>query len=135
MANTKKITKREVLNELLKEDLIQDTPMYKTYIVHELELLDKKNASAKGKDKTKENQEIESMIIETLKAITTEEKSQFTVTEIMKASEEMQNYVCESTGKALSNSKLTYVIRDMLSKENPQIANVKSGKSSLYSLI
>ena len=75
------------------------------------------------------------MIIETLKAITTEEKSQFTVTEIMKASEEMQNYVCESTGKALSNSKLTYVIRDMLSKENPQIANVKSGKSSLYSLV
>lgn len=134
MANTK-VTKREVLNELLKEDLIQDTPMYKTYVVHELELLDKKNASAKGKDKTKENQEIESMIIETLKAITTEEKSQFTVTEIMKASEEMQNYVCESTGKALSNSKLTYVIRDMLSKENPQIANVKSGKSSLYSLI
>lgn len=135
MANTKKITKREVLNELLKEDLIQDTPMYKTYVVHELELLDKKNASAKGKDKTKENQEIESMIIETLKAITTEEKSQFTITEIMKASEEMQNYVCESTGKALSNSKLTYVIRDMLSKENPQIANVKSSKSSLYSLI
>lgn len=134
MANTK-VTKREVLNELLKEDLIQDTPMYKTYVVHELELLDKKNASAKGKDKTKENQEIETMIIETLKAITTEKKSQFTVTEIMKASEEMQNYVCESTGKALSNSKLTYVIRDMLSKENPQIANVKSGKSSLYSLI
>ena len=135
MANTKKITKREVINELLKEDLIQDTPMYKTYLEHELELLDKKNASAKGKDKTKENQEIENMIIETLKEITTEEKSQFTVTEIMKASEEMQNYVCESTGKTLSNSKLTYVIRDMLSKENPQIVNIKSGKSSLYSLI
>lgn len=135
MANTKKITKREVLNELLKEDLIQDTPMYKTYVVHELELLDKKNASAKGVDKSQENKEIEDMIIATLKEITTDDKTQFTITEIMKASEDMQKYVCKSTGKALSNSKLTYVIRDMLSKENPQIVNIKSGKSSLYSLI
>ena len=85
MANTKKITKREVINELLKEDLIQDTPMYKTYLEHELELLDKKNASAKGVDKSQENKEIEDMIIATLENITNDEKSQFTVTEIMKA--------------------------------------------------
>lgn len=135
MANTKKITKREVINELLREDLIQDTPMYKTYLEHELELLDRKNANSKKTDATKENKEIADIVIETLQDITTDEKSQFTVTEIMKASEEMQDYTCESTGKVLSNSKLTYVLGLMLKEDTPRIANIKSGKNSLYTLI
>lgn len=133
MADTKKITKREVINELLREDLIQNTPMYKNYLEHELELLDRKNASSKGSKSNEENQKIGQMLLEEMAKLESTGKVQYTITELMKSSAIIQNYVCEN-GKALSNSKITAIFQKMLESDKAPIVNVKSGKASLYQL-
>lgn len=129
----KKITKREVINELLKEDLIQDTPMYKNYLEHELELLDRKNASSKNGKSSKENETIGKMLLEEMAKLESTGKAQYTITELMKSSEIIQDYVCEN-GKALSNSKITAIFKAMLESANSPIVNVKDKKNSFYSL-
>ena len=132
MTETKKITKREVINELLKEDLIQNTPMYKDYLEHELELLDRKNSSAKTSN-TEENQEIAKILLEEMEKLESTGKQSYTITELMKSSDIIQNYICES-GRPLSNPKITSIFRDMLEKENSPIVNIKDKKNSFYSL-
>ena len=132
MTETKKITKREVINELLREDLIQNTPMYKNYLEHELELLDRKNASSKSGN-NEENTKIGQMLLEEMAKLEATGKAQYTITELMKSSDIIQDYVCEN-GKALSNSKITSIFGKMLETDNAPIVNVKSGKSSLYQL-
>lgn len=129
----KKITKREVINELLKEDLIQNTPMYKNYLEHELELLDKKNASSKGGKSSEENKTIGKMLLEEMAKFENTGKTQYTITELMKSSDIIQNYVCEN-GKVLSNSKITAIFKSMLESDNSPIVNVKNKKNSFYSL-
>jgi len=128
----KKITKREVINELLREDLIQNTPMYKDYLEHELELLDRKNANSKTSN-NEENQEIANMLLEEMAKLEATGKTQYTITELMKSSEVIQNYVCANE-KALSNSKISSIFQKMLQSENAPIVNVKDKKVSLYSL-
>lgn len=129
----KKITKREVINELLKEDLIQDTPMYKNYLEHELELLDRKNASSKNGKSSKENETIGKMLLEEMAKLEATGKAQYTITELMKSSQAIQDYVCEN-GKVLSNSKITAIFKTMLALDNAPIVNVKNKKNSFYSL-
>lgn len=129
----KKITKREVINELLKEDLIQSTPMYKNYLEHELELLDRKNASSRGSKSSEENKTIGKMLLEEMAKFENTGKTQYTITELMKSSDIIQNYVCEN-GKVLSNSKITAIFKSMLESDNSPIINVKNKKNSFYSL-
>ena len=129
----KKITKREVINELLKEDLIQSTPMYKNYLEHELELLDRKNASSKGSKSSEENKTIASMLLEEMAKLEATGKAQYTITELMKSSQAIQDYVCEN-GKVLSNSKITAIFKTMLTLDNAPIVNIKDKKNSYYSL-
>lgn len=129
----KKITKREVINELLKEDLIQSTPMYKNYLEHELELLDRKNASSRGSKSSEENKTIASMLLEEMAKLEATGKAQYTITELMKSSQAIQDYVCEN-GKVLSNSKITAIFKAMLESANSPIVNVKDKKNSFYSL-
>ena len=129
----KKITKREVINELLREDLIQNTPMYKDYLEHELELLDRKNASSKSGKSKEENLEIENMLLEEMAKLEATGKTQYTITELMKSSQVIQDYVCDNE-KPLSNPKITAIFKDMLNRENAPIVNVKDKKNSFYSL-
>lgn len=129
----KKITKREVINKLLKEDLIQRTPMYKNYLEHELELLDRKNASSKGSKSSEENKTIASMLLEEMAKLEATGKAQYTITELMKSSQAIQDYVCEN-GKVLSNSKITAIFKIMLALDNAPIVNIKDKKNSYYSL-
>jgi hypothetical protein len=130
MAETKKITKREVITELLKEDLIQETPMYKDYLVHELELLDKKNASSRGAKDSEETQEIATMLLEEMAKFEETGKEKYTISELMQFSETIQNYTY-GDNKVLSNSKITSVLRNVLKE---QVANVKDKKNSYYYL-
>lgn len=132
MAETKKITKREVINELLREDLIQSTPMYKDYLEHELELLDRKNSN-RGTKSNEENQVIASMLLEEMAKLEATGKAQYTITELMKSSQAIQDYVCEN-GKVLSNSKITAIFKTMLALDNAPIVNIKDKKNSYYSL-
>lgn len=130
MAETKKITKREVITELLKEDLIQETPMYKDYLAHELELLDKKNASSRGAKDSEETQEIATMLLEEMAKFEETGKEKYTISELMQFSETIQNYTY-GDNKVLSNSKITSVLRNVLKE---QVANVKDKKNSYYYL-
>lgn len=130
MAETKKITKREVITELLKEDLIQETPMYKDYLVHELELLDKKNASSRGAKDSEETQEIATMLLEEMAKFEETGKEKYTISELMQFSETIQNYTY-GDNKVLSNSKITSILRNVLKE---QVANVKDKKNSYYYL-
>lgn len=130
MAETKKITKREVITELLKEDLIQETPMYKDYLVHELELLDKKNASSRGAKDSEETQEIATMLLEEMAKFEETGKEKYTISELMQFSETIQNYTY-GDNKVLSNSKITSVLRNVLKE---QVANIKDKKNSYYYL-
>ena len=130
MAETKKITKREVITELLKEDLIQETPMYKDYLVHELELLDKKNASSRGAKDSEETQEIATMLLEEMAKFEETGKEKYTISELMQFSETIQNYTY-GDNKVLSNSKITSVLRNVLKE---QVANTKDKKNSYYYL-
>ena len=106
MAETKKITKREVINELLKEDLIQDTPMYKEYLEHELELLDRKNASAKGNSSNEENEKIKEILIEELAKV----GKPITITDLMNQSEVIKTTTFGKENKPLSNQKISSIL-------------------------
>ena len=132
MTETRKITKREVINELLKEDLIQETPMYKEYLEHELELLDKKNASSKSSN-NEETQEIADMLLEEIEKFEATGKSQYTITELMKSSDIIQNYTYgKDNDRVLSNSKITSIFKTLLADK--KIVNIKDKKNSYYSL-
>ena len=68
MAETKvvKVTKRDNINSLLKRDDLTDNE--RTYLMHELELIEKKNAYRSKADiaKSKENIAIEELIVKIL---------------------------------------------------------------------
>ena len=63
----KKVTKRVVLEMMLGVAEIQANADMLNYVNHELELLDKKNASATKSAKQKENDNIKDVIIELFK--------------------------------------------------------------------
>lgn len=133
MAEIKRPTKREVLTRMLEEGVIQTNEDYKYYVEHELELLDRKNASSKGSKTNEENVRIGKMLLEEMAKFEATGKAQYTITELMKFSEVIQDYVCDNE-KALSNSKISAIFQKMLENENAPIVNVKDKKVSLYSL-
>lgn len=66
MAN--KITKKEVIEKMLSEEMIQNNEMYRTFLEHEKELLEKR-AGAKKPTKTQvENEALKAKIVEILSA-------------------------------------------------------------------
>lgn len=124
------MTKRETLNYLIenygKDNVVVD------FANHELELLNKKNSNRSNKN-SEEDTKITDMIIEAISNLTTNEKSMFTITEIL-SYETLRDYICDN-GKALSNSKITALVRKEIENANPRIVNVKTGKTSLYGLV
>jgi hypothetical protein len=123
-----KMTKREVINKMLEDEYVSSIADYKTYLTHELELLDKKKSSAKTD--TEENENIAKIAVDVLKKMTTEDKTLFTITEILK-NDELSTYKLKN-GKLLSASKLTYVLRNEIGKT---VVNIKDSKTSRYGLI
>ena len=97
MAN--KVTKREVINTMLKEEVIVSNDTYKAYLTHELELLDKKAGSKKPTKTQEENISIKGIILNVL----TENGA--TVTEIQSKSEALS---------ALSNQRISALLRQMI---------------------
>jgi hypothetical protein len=100
----KKITKREVINSMLANEVIAQNEVYVAYLKNELALLDKK-AERKGKsaDEVAQVNAIKSAITETLATI-----GKGTVTEIQKANSELSGY---------SNQKLSALLRAMVADE------------------
>ena len=77
----KKITKREKLEMLLKEETVQSNAMYKELIEKEIETLQKKADNRKPTEKQKENAELGKKAVEYLN----EQNARLTVTQLQMA--------------------------------------------------
>lgn len=115
----KKITKREVINTMLADEVIKANEMYVAYLKHELELLDKK-AEKKGKT-DEELQEIARLQNLVMSAVEKVEKG--TVTEIQKADEELA---------VLSNQKMTSILKAL--KEEGKVVRATEGRKTIFYL-
>lgn len=117
MAN--KITKREVINAMLKEVVIAGNETYVAYLQNELKLLDKK-AERKGKsaEEIAEQNRLQDLVIAVLQG-----NGSGTVTEIQKASTELS---------ALSNQKVTALLKALI--ELGQVKKETEGRKSVFSL-
>ena len=116
MAN--KITKREVINTMLKEEVVLNNAVYKAYLENELALLDKK---AQNKKATKTQEENVAIKEEILDVLSTEGA---TVTEIQAKSEVLGG---------LSNQRVSALLRQLV--EAGKVNKVVDKKKSYFSLV
>lgn len=116
MAN--KMTKRDVVNMMLAEDVIKANPIYSDYLTHELELLNKKSTSKKKASEDETNVELQTVVLEVLAKI-----KSGTVTEIQKQDERLS---------ALSNQKVTSLLRAL--RTDGQVVKNTDKKKSTFSL-
>ena len=116
MAN--KITKREVINAMLKEEVVLNNATYKAYLENELALLDKKAANKKATKTQEENVAIKEEI---LNVLTTEGA---TVTEIQAKSEVLGG---------LSNQRVSALLRQLV--ENGKVVKTTDKKKSYFALV
>lgn len=115
MAN--KVTKREVINAMLNEELIQANDSYRAYLKNELELLDRKIANKKATKTQEENVSIKAEI----KAVLTNEGA--TVTEIQTKSAVLSE---------LSNQRVSALLRQLV--EAGEVVKTTDKKKSYFAL-
>lgn len=96
-----KLTKKEIVNMLLKEQFIQDNSVYMGYLKNELALLEKKSAGKKATATQKLNEGIKGTILKTL----VEVGKPVTVTELQGASVDLSGY---------SNQKLSALLKQLV---------------------
>ena len=118
MAN--KITKREVINMMLADATISANETFKTYLEHELELLDNKKASKKATQNQEENEDYKAIILKVLGKI-----ERGTVTEIMKADETLSE---------LSNQRVSALLRQLKENEG-KVDKITEGRKSVFFLV
>lgn len=117
MAN--KITKREVINAMMNEAVVQDNETYMAYLKNELALLDKKASNKKATKVQEANVGIKATILEVLGC-----GKAMTVTEMMKANAELG---------ALSNQKISALVRQLI--ETGEVNKIVDKKVSRFTLV
>lgn len=114
---TKKMTKREMYNEILKE---LTNPAHIEFINHELELLAKKNSSEKKPTATqKENVDLKNQILENM-----ESEKLYTITDMMK------QFDCLS---GLSNQRVSALVRQL--KEDNLVERIEEKRKAFFKKI
>lgn len=107
-----KLTKRQVIEKMLKEDFVVANVDYVNYLQNELKLLDNKKAanSAKAKANAQENVNL----VNTLVEILTNVDKPMTITEILAIPEVAQIRVKDENDneKPLSTSKVSYLLNN-----------------------
>lgn len=116
MAN--KITKREVIGMMMKEEVVKANPTYVAYLENELALLDKKAQNKKATKTQEQNVGIKATILEVLGTI-----GSGTVTDIQNGNEELS---------ALSNQKVSALVRQLV--ESGEVVKTTDKKKSIFSL-
>ena len=116
MAN--KITKREVIGMMMKEEVVKANPTYVAYLENELALLDRKAQNKKATKTQEQNVGIKATILDVLATI-----GSGTVTDIQNGSEELS---------ALSNQKVSALIRQLV--ESGEVVRTTDKKKSIFSL-
>lgn len=118
MAN--KITKREVINTMLADEVIKANEMYVAYLEHELELLDKKAQKKATSPNAEENEVIKNVILEVLAKV-----GKGTVTELQMADERigLDKY---------RNQRISAVLKKMVEDDKTVIKATENRKSVFY---
>ena len=116
MAN--KITKREVIGMMMKEEVVKANPTYVAYLENELALLDKKAQNKKATKTQEQNVGIKATILKVLATI-----GSGTVTDIQNGNEELS---------ALSNQKVSALVRQLV--ESGDVVKTTDKKKSIFSL-
>lgn len=117
MEKTTKITKRMAIERALEMNEVQADEIVKNYLVHELELLDKKSTSRKTTANQENNKEIKEMIIAKL----VELGRSVTISELQKESAELGEY---------SNQKISALLKQL--KEDGRVDKMKDKKATLF---
>lgn len=107
-----KLTKRQVIEKMLKEEIVVANVDYTNYLQNELRILDnKKNAnSARAKANAEENAKIANTLVEILKA----QDKLMTISEILTIPEVASIRVKDEDNneKPLSTSKVSYLLNN-----------------------
>ena len=119
MAN--KITKREVINSMLQNEVVKANPTWVDYLTHEIELMDNKKANKKATPTQVENEVIKARIITALDQV----GKPVTISELQGADANLAQY---------STSKLSALMRQLVVDEG-KVAKTTDKKRSLFSLI
>lgn len=117
MTNTKKPTKRENYNALLKIEAVANNSELVEFINHEIELLDKKNSADKKPTATQvANEALKNTILDYM-----EPSIGYTVTDIIKGVEECSE---------LSNQKVSALMRAL--KDEGKVTKTEGKKTLFY---
>lgn len=116
MAN--KVTKREVINAMLANEVISANSTWVAYLKNELALIEKKAANKKSTKTQEENKGIKSVILDTLAFI-----GSGTITDIQNANSDLAK---------LSNQKVSALVRQLM--ETGKVVKTTDKKKSIFSL-
>ena len=116
MAN--KITKREVINAMLANEVISANSTWVAYLENELALIEKKAANKKSTKTQEENKGIKSVILDTLASI-----GSGTITDIQNANSDLAK---------LSNQKVSALVRQLM--ETGEVVKTTDKKKSIFSV-
>ena len=116
MAN--KITKRDAIEMMMKEEVVKANPIYVAYLDNELALLDKKASNKKSTKIQEENVGIKAIVLKTLATI-----GSGTITDIQNANSELGE---------LSNQKVSALVRQLTN--SGEVTKTTDKKKSIFSL-
>lgn len=120
-STTKKLTKRDRFEALLKMSEVQANPDMVTFIEHEIELLAKKNAGDKKPTaKQMENDTVKQVILDEM---TANPDKLYTVTDLIKGVPELADY---------SNQRVSALLRQMI--EGNTVVKTVDKRKSYFSL-
>ena len=119
MTNTKKLTKRDHFNALLKLSEVQANPQLVDFIDHELELLAKKNSSEKKPtEKQIANEGIRMAIFDGMEA-----DKLYTITDLIKSIPECAD---------LTNQRVTAIVRPMWYGDDPILERIEDKRKTYF---
>ena len=113
----KKITKREVINALLNEEVVKNNDTYVAYLENELVLLDKKKNNKTATKNQKENVEIKAEIVSVL------DSNMSSISDIQSRSERLGT---------LSNQKISALLRQLV--ESGEVVKTIDKKKAFFSV-
>ena len=123
----KKITKLQIIEAMLNEGFVQDNEMYKTYLMHEKELLEKKKAKVNaGSDKKAKANEA---LAEKLEVVL--DGFRGTSTQIMLKA--MKDFPTDEAVQVLSNQKVVALLKIMVA--NGTVKREEEKGKAIFSLV
>lgn len=125
MENVKKVTKRDYF-EMIK-GICGDREDIVNFCNHEIELLSRKNSKSGATKTQKENLIVAEMLVQELAKV----NKPTTITDLMNASDTIQNYTLEN-GNKLTNQKISAIFKQLV--ENKTIVKVVDKKKSYFSI-